>query len=151
MAIRGILLTDNPRLRTVARPVENIDERVLGILDDMRDTMYDARGVGLAATQVGIRRRLVVIDVGDGLLELINPRIVTSEGEQRNVERCLSFPGLAGYVTRPESVRVEALDRDGNPRVVEGTGLLAVALCHELDHLDGKVYVDKVTEWVDGQ
>lgn len=148
MAIRNILPAGNPRLRTAARPVDAIDERVLSILDDMAQTMYDARGVGLAAPQVGVRRRLVVIDVGEGLIELINPRVVFSEGTQRNVERCLSFPGAAGYVERPEKVRVEALDRNGNDITVEGTGLLAVALCHELDHLDGNVFVDKVTEWI---
>lgn len=149
MAIRNILRGDNPRLRVKARTVDKIDDRILGILDDMKDTMYAASGVGLAAPQVGVRRRLVVIDVGDGLIELINPRVESSEGEQRNAERCLSFPGLAGYVSRPETVRVVAQDRNGDETRVEGTGLLAVALCHEIDHLDGNVFVDKVSEWVE--
>ncbi len=118
--------------------------RLAELIDDMLDTMYQAEGVGLAAPQVGVLRRIVVIDVGEGPIVLVNPEIVFSEGEQTGSEGCLSVPGQAGQVTRPDHVRVSALDRDMNPVEVEGTELLARALCHELDHLDGIVYVTKV-------
>ena len=111
--------------------------------------MYDADGVGLAAPQVGILRRVVVIDVGDGVLELINPEIVNLSGEQRAVEGCLSVPGRYGEVIRPQTVVVRALDRNGDEYEVIGEGLLARALCHEIDHLDGTVFVDKVVKFVE--
>ncbi len=131
-------------LRKKARPVERIDDRILTLLDDMAETMYNAEGVGLAAPQVGILRRVVVIDVGEGIIELINPEIIEQEGEQVAIEGCLSIPGLSGMVKRPARVVVSALNRHGERIEIEGTDLLARALCHEIDHLDGILYVDKV-------
>lgn len=131
-------------LRKKARPVERIDDRILTLLDDMAETMYNAEGVGLAAPQVGILRRVVVIDVGEGIIELINPEIIEQEGEQVAIEGCLSIPGLSGMVKRPARVVVSALNRHGERIEIEGTDLLARALCHEIDHLDGILYIDKV-------
>ena len=120
-------------------------DRLQVLIDDMIDTLYDANGVGLAAPQVGILKRIVVIDTtGDNLLVLINPRIIESDGEQTGYEGCLSVPGKSGIVTRPNYVKVTALDRQMQQITVEGTELLARALCHELDHLDGHLYVEKV-------
>ena len=113
MATRTILLKDNPRLRKISRPVTKINKHITELLDDMAQTMYEARGVGLAAPQVGVLRRVVVIDVGDGLIELINPEIIHAEGQQRMEEGCLSLPDDAGYVVRPAKVSVRALDRNG--------------------------------------
>jgi len=146
MAIRDILTNDEPRLYKVSRPVEKIDERILTLLDDMRETLYEADGVGLAAPQVGVLRRVVVIDIGDGLMELINPEILSTEGEQGGVEGCLSFPGKSGYVVRPNRVTVRALDRNGQMQEYTGEGLLARAFMHEIDHLDGLVYLRLVTD-----
>jgi len=120
------------------------DLRLWLLLRDMADTMYKANGVGLAAPQVGILRRVVVIDVGDGLIELVNPEIIATEGEQEGPEGCLSLPGRQGYVRRPNKVTVRALDRNGKPFEITGEGLLARAFCHELDHLDGILYIDKM-------
>ena len=120
-------------------------DRLQVLIDDMIDTLYDANGVGLAAPQVGILKRIVVIDTtGDNLLVLINPRIIESDGEQTGYEGCLSVPGKSGIVTRPNYVKVTALNRQMQQITVEGTELLARALCHELDHLDGHLYVEKV-------
>jgi len=151
MAIRNILTVDadNETLRKNSREVEKIDDRILTLLDDMAETMYAANGVGLAAPQVGILKRIVVIDIGEGLIELINPVITYKKGEQIDVEGCLSVPGRSGTVSRPEKVMVRALDRNGKEITVEGTGLLARALCHEIDHLSGTVYVDKVIAYVE--
>lgn len=150
MAIRDILVGDNPRLRKQSRPVRKINDHILTLLDDMGQTMYESRGVGLAAPQVGVMRRVVVIDAGDGLIELINPEILSEEGQVAGEEGCLSFPGVeGGQVVRPEKVTVKALDRDGKERIYEGEGLLARAFCHEIDHLDGVLFVDRVTEWID--
>jgi len=131
-------------LRKESKPVEKIDERILQLLDDMAETMRHADGVGLAAPQVGILRRVVVIDVGEGLIELINPEILETSGQQQGAEGCLSIPGVRGEVIRPEKVRVKALNRKGEPIEITGTGLLARALCHEIDHLDGILFIDKV-------
>jgi len=131
-------------LRKKARPVERIDDRILTLLDDMAETMYNAEGVGLAAPQVGILRRVVVIDVGESVIELINAEIIEQEGEQVAIEGCLSIPGLSGMVRRPARVVVSALNRHGERIEIEGTDLLARALCHEIDHLDGILYVDKL-------
>jgi len=131
-------------LRKKAKPVAKIDERILELLDDMAETMRHADGVGLAAPQVGILRRVVVIDVGEGLIELINPEIVEASGQQRGAEGCLSIPGVRGEVIRPERVKVKALNRKGESIEITGTGLLARALCHEIDHLDGILFIDKV-------
>lgn len=146
MAIRKILTIPEEAefLHKKSREVGEIDERILTLLDDMADTMYDANGVGLAAPQVGILRRVVVIDVGDGLIELINPVIVYKKGEQINAEGCLSVPERSGTVARPEKVKVRAQNRKGEEIMVEGSELLAIALCHEIDHLDGTLYVDKM-------
>jgi len=131
-------------LRKESKPVEKIDERILQLLDDMAETMRHVDGVGLAAPQVGILRRVVVIDVGEGLIELINPEILETSGQQQGAEGCLSIPGVRGEVIRPEKVRVKALNRKGEPIEITGTGLLARALCHEIDHLDGILFIDKV-------
>lgn len=144
MAIRKILTLseDSEFLHKKSREVTEINDRILTLLDDMAETMYHAEGVGLAAPQVGILRRVVVIDVGEGLIELINPVIVYKKGEQIDAEGCLSVPGRSGTVARPEKVKVRALNRKGEEITVSGEGLLARALCHEIDHLNGTVYVD---------
>ena len=147
MAIRNVLTEGDELLTKKCRPVEKIDNRVLTLLDDMAETMYASDGVGLAAPQVGILKRVVVIDVGEGLIELINPEIIESSGEQREVEGCLSVPGISGYTIRPEEVTVKALDRKGNETVIKGEGLLARAICHETDHLDGILFREKVVEY----
>lgn len=147
MAIRRIaVLGEDDVLRKKARAVEKFDKRLWTLLDDMADTMYDADGAGLAAPQVGVLKRCVVIDVGEGLIEMVNPVIVRTEGEMVNVEGCLSVPGRRGTVKRPERVVVRAQDRHGKPFELEGTEFLAMAICHETDHLDGVVYVDKMIE-----
>lgn len=145
MALRNIMnyQTDDI-LRKKARAVESINSRIQSLLEDMAETMYHADGAGLAAPQVGILRRLVVIDIGAGLIKLINPVIVEADGEQQELEGCLSIPGIYGKVKRPEKVVVKALDETGKPLDLEGTGLLARALCHEIDHLDGMLFIDKV-------
>ena len=146
MAIRKILKIGDETLRKHARPVTEVDRRTQQLLDDMAETMYAADGAGLAAPQVGILRRVVVIDVGEGLIELVNPEIVASEGEQHQAEGCLSVPGKRGVVARPAKVTVRALNRRGKPVEIVGEGFLATALCHEIDHLDGVLYVDKLIE-----
>ena len=148
MAIRKILKIGDETLRKHARPVAEVDRRTRQLLDDMAETMYAADGAGLAAPQVGILRRVVVIDVGEGLIELVNPEIVASEGEQHQAEGCLSVPGKRGVVARPAKVTVRALNRRGKPIEIVGEGFLAIALCHEIDHLDGVLYVDKIIEEV---
>ena len=139
---RKIVTVGNEALRKVCKPMQKFDLRLWLLLRDMADTMYKADGVGLAAPQVGILRRVVVIDVGDGLVELVNPEIVESEGEQGGSEGCLSVPGKRGYVVRPERVTVKAQDRKGKPFEVHAEGLYARALCHEIDHLNGRLYID---------
>ena len=147
MAIRRIVEEGSDDvLRKHARTVERFNKRLHTLLDDMRETMYDADGVGLAAPQVGVLRRAVVIDVGEGPLELINPVIVEADGAVVREEGCLSVPGRRGTVERPEHVVVEAQDRHGKPIRVEGRDWLAVAMCHEIDHLDGILYIDRMIE-----
>ncbi len=143
MAIRAIRKDSDEILRKTSRKVEIIDERILTLLDDMTETMRAAEGVGLAAPQVGVLRRVVVIDVGEGLIELINPVIVYEKGEQLREEGCLSIPGKSGVVKRPEKVIVRALNRKGETFEIIGEDLLAVALCHEIDHLNGMLFTDK--------
>lgn len=143
MAKRQIRLSTDEVLRKTCKPVKEITANTLTLLEDMAETMYDANGVGLAAPQVGILKRIVVIDIGEGLVELINPVIVETKGLQIDYEGCLSVPGTSARVERPAYVKLEALDRNGVPIVVEGEELMAVALCHELDHLDGVLYIDK--------
>ena len=144
MALRSILVEGDPTLRKVCRPVTNFDKRLEILLDDMLETMYAAPGVGLAGPQVGILRRVVVLDCGDGPLKMVNPVIVDREGTQDWVEGCLSVPGKQGKTTRPARVRVEYQDARGQACEVTGEGLLAVCLCHEIDHLDGKLSIDIV-------
>lgn len=151
MAIMKILRLGDETLRKTSHPVTKIDRRTVGLLKDMAETMYAADGCGLAAPQVGILRRMVVIDVGDGLIELINPEIIESEGEEIGVEGCLSVPGRRGTVKRPTKVVVRALDKKGREIELTAEGFLARAVCHELDHLDGVVYVDKMIEDVTDQ
>lgn len=147
MAIRNIRLDGDDVLRKVCKSVEKMTPRIQTLIDDMYDTMYEANGVGLAAPQVGILKRIVVIDIGDGnAYTLINPKIVESDGEQTGEEGCLSLPGLQGTVTRPNHVICEAYNEDMELCRIEGEELLARAICHELDHLDGILYKDKVED-----
>lgn len=149
MAIRNIRKLGEDILRKKCRVVDTIDDKITTLLDDMIDTMQNADGVGLAAPQVGILKRIAVIDVGEGVIELINPEIIKTEGKETNVEGCLSVPGKWGTVERPQKVTVRATGRDGKEYEITGEGLLARALCHEIDHLDGVVFVDKVEEYVE--
>ena len=142
MAIRNVVKEGDDVLRKKARPVIEFNKRLHDLLDDMAETMYATNGVGLAANQVGILRRVVVIDIGEGLIELVNPEIVKKSGNQQEVEGCLSSPGEYGITDRPMKVKVEAFDRFGNEVTYEGEGLLAIAFCHELDHLDGILFKD---------
>ncbi|MBQ8388388.1 MAG: peptide deformylase [Clostridia bacterium] len=143
MAKLNIVKHGDPVLRKVCRPVDEITPRILTLLDDMAETMRDADGCGLAAPQVGILRRIVVIETEEsGLIELINPKIIARAGEQREYEGCLSIPGKSGITRRPMHVTVRALNREGKQVEYSGSGLLARAFCHELDHLDGKLYID---------
>lgn len=144
MAIRNIRKNSDEILRKISKKVDNIDERITILLDDMAETMRDAEGVGLAAPQVGVLRRVVVIDVGEGLIELINPVIVYEKGEQIREEGCLSIPGKTGAVKRPAKVIARALNRKGETVEITGEELLATALCHEIDHLNGILFIDKI-------
>ncbi len=148
MAIRQIRMRDDEVLRKRCKEVTKFDDKLAVLLDDMYETMMKADGVGLAAPQVGILKRVVVIDVGTGRIELVNPEIIETEGEQDGPEGCLSFPGLFGKVKRPNKVKVKAQDRNGRPFMAEGEELLARAFCHECDHLDGHVFTELVTEYV---
>lgn len=143
MAIREIRHEGDEILRKTCKPVKEITNSILTLIDDMVETMKEANGVGLAAPQVGILKRIVVIDIGEGLHELINPVMVEMEGSVIDYEGCLSIPGESAIVDRPEYAKVEAMNREGETITVEGEGLMAVALCHELDHLDGILYIDK--------
>ena len=140
MALRTIRTEGDSVLEKVCRPVEKIDKRTKDLVGDMLETMYDACGVGLAAPQVGVLKRIVVIDIGDGPLVLVNPGILMTSGEQTGEEGCLSVPGMSGQVTRPDYVKVKALDMDMKEQTYEGEGLLASAFCHEIDHLDGHMF-----------
>ena len=144
MALRTIRVEGDPVLTKISRPVDKMTPRIQDLITDMLDTMYEAMGVGLAAPQVGILKRIVVIDVGDGPIILINPEIIEKSGEQTGDEGCLSVPGMSGQVTRPDHVKVKALNEDMEEVVYEGEGLLARAFCHELDHLDGHMYTELV-------
>ena len=148
MARLEILTFPDPRLRNVAKPVSNVDDRVRRIINDMFETMYAAPGIGLAATQVDIQERIITIDISDdhnSPLCLINPRILQSSGEEQTDEGCLSVPGYYETVTRAESVRVRALDAAGQSVELDADGLLAVCIQHEIDHLDGKLFVDYIS------
>lgn len=150
MAKRRIFTDEAECLYIKCKPVKNFDKRLATLLDDMAETMYDAEGAGLAAPQIGILRRAAVIDAGDGLVELVNPEVLETSGEQGCYEGCLSFPGERGYVVRPEVVRVKAQDREGNMHEYEAKGLFARAVLHECDHLDGLVYKRLITQAPEG-
>lgn len=144
MALRNIRYEGDPVLNKVSKAVKEVTPRVKTLIDDMIDTMYEAQGVGLAAPQVGILKRIVVIDVGEGPVVFINPEILECSGEQTGDEGCLSVPGKVGQVTRPNYVKARAYDEEMNLFEIEGTELMARAMCHEFDHLDGHLYVEKV-------
>ena len=149
MAIRNILHEGDEALRKKARPVDKIDDRILILLEDMAETMYESNGVGLAAPQVGVLRRVVVIDIGEGLIELINPEILEEEGTQTGDEACLSVPGVIAIVDRPQKVKVKALNRNGEEVAYEAEDFLARAFCHEIDHLNGMLFIDHPHEIVE--
>jgi len=142
MGIRKIMTVKDPCLHKVCRPVEKFDKKLHKLLDDMKETLVDANGVGLAAPQVGILRRVVIVDTGEEMLELVNPELLETSGEQEGAEGCLSVPGKYGLVKRPNYAKVRAQDRDGNWFEAEGEELIARCFCHELDHLDGIVYTE---------
>jgi len=144
MALREIRVEGDPVLAKVCKEIKEVTPRIQDLIDDMIETMYEANGVGLAAPQVGILKRLVVIDVGEGPIVMINPVIVAQDGEQIGDEGCLSVPGKAGIVTRPNYVKARFFDEEMNECEIEGEELLARAICHELDHLEGHLYVEKV-------
>jgi peptide deformylase len=153
MALRQILKDGDETLRKMSRPVEKIDDRILVLLDDMAETMYNAHGIGIAAPQVGVLKRIFVVDIGDGsgLFEFIDPFFLRKDGRQIGQEGCLSIPGKYGDVERPEVVEIQATDRYGQTFSLQGEGMMAVCLCHEYDHLDGVLFKDKVRgELVDG-
>ena len=143
MALRMILTEGNPTLNKVCRPVTAFDERLATLLDDMKETVTHANGVGLAAPQVGVLRRIVVVDLGDEIVELVNPRILEQSGEQDGLEGCLSVPNRFGLVKRPNFVKLEAQDRHGDWYEYEGEDLIARCFCHELEHLDGHLYTER--------
>ena len=142
MGLRKILTDKDPALHKVCRPVEKFDKRLHKLLDDMVETLVDSGGVGLAAPQVGILRRVVVVDTGEGILELVNPTLIETDGEQVGPEGCLSVPGKYGLVKRPYYAKVRAQDRNGDWYEAEGEELIGRCFCHELDHLDGIIYTE---------
>src|SRR5690554_6737659 len=146
MALRNIRVDEDPILRKKARNIDEITDRIRTLQMDMLETMYHSEGVGLAANQVGILRRIIVIDVGEGPITMINPVMIDEEGCQKGLEGCLSLPEVTGKVTRPEKVKVEYMDMEGETQVLEGEGLLAIAVCHEIDHLNGILFTDRVEE-----
>ena len=148
MGLRKILTDKDPALHKVCKPVEVFDKKLHKLLDDMRETLEEANGVGLAAPQVGILRRVVLVDIGDEILELINPEMLETDGEQVGPEGCLSVPGKYGLVKRPSWAKVRAQDRDGNWYEAEGEELIARCFCHELDHLDGIVYTEVMDRYL---
>ena len=148
MGLRKILTVADPALHKVCKPVEKFDWKLRKLLDDMRDTLIEANGVGLAAPQVGILRRVVLVDTGEEILELINPEMLETDGEQEGPEGCLSVPGKYGLVKRPYYAKVRAQDRDGNWYEAEGEELIARCFCHELDHLDGIVYTEVMDRYL---
>ncbi len=149
MALREIRMYKDEILRKKSREVKDVNERIKTLAGDMAETMYKADGVGIAAPQVGVLRRIIVVDAGSGLITLINPEVVKSEGEQVGVEGCLSIPNVAGEVSRPQIVTVKGLNANGEPIEITAEDLLARVLCHEIDHLDGVLFTDKVIRYVD--
>lgn len=150
VAVYKIVTLGDPILREKAQPVKKITPNLLKLLDNMAETMYAAPGVGLAAPQIGVGKRVIVVDVGDGLVELINPEIVAAEGTEIGLEGCLSIPGVQGEVPRSARVVVKGLDRHGQEREYKAEGLFARALQHEIDHLDGILFIDKAVRWLEG-
>ena len=148
MGIRKILTVEESALHKTCRPVENFDKKLHKLLDDMRETLIDSEGVGLAAPQVGILRRVVLVDTGDEILELVNPTLLETDGEQIGAEGCLSVPGKYGLVKRPYYAKVRAQDRNGNWYECEGEELIARCFCHELDHLDGIIYTEVMERYL---
>ena len=148
MGLRKILTVEEPCLHKVCRPVEKFDKKLWKLLDDMKETLLDANGVGLAAPQVGILRRVVIVDLGDEMLELVNPELLETSGEQEGAEGCLSVPGKYGLVKRPNFAKVRAQDRNGEWFEAEGEELIARCFCHELDHLDGIVYTEVMERYL---
>ncbi|OFI07668.1 peptide deformylase [Clostridium acetireducens DSM 10703] len=146
MALRNIRKYGDEILRKKSREIKEIDDRILTLLDDMVETMYKNQGVGLAGPQVGILKRVVVIDVGQGPIYLVNPEIIEKQGSYLDAEGCLSVPGRQEFVERPEKVKVKALNREGKEVILEGSGLLARAFCHEIDHLNGVLFIDKIAK-----
>lgn len=145
MALLDILIYPDPRLHEVAKPVTDVDDRIQKLIDDMAETMYDAPGIGLAAPQVNVLERIIVVDISenrDSLIALVNPEVIESAGEVEYEEGCLSVPGIYASVNRGEKIRVRALDRSGEPFELDAEGLLSICIQHEIDHLDGKVFVD---------
>lgn len=148
MALRLIRTDEDPLLRKVSRPVKIINDRTKALLDDMLETMYDANGIGLAAPQVGILRRCIVVDVGEGPYQLVNPEIIEAKGSCVEIEGCLSVPNFNGTVERPEEVKVKYMDINGEEKVIEAKDLFARCICHEIDHLDGILFTDKYIDEV---
>ncbi len=149
MALRKIRFEGDEILRKKAKPVEEITPKILELIQDMIETMYDANGVGLAAPQIGVLKRIVIIDVGEGPMVMINPQIIEEDGEQEGTEGCLSVPGKIGIVKRPDYVKVQALNEKGELVTREGEELFARAVCHELDHLEGQLYIDLAEEMME--
>lgn len=149
MALREIRTFEDDFLRKKSKAVDRVDDHIRELLKDMAETMYHTpNGGGLAACQIGILRRLVVADMGEGLLKLVNPEIIEEEGEQIVIEGCLSYPGIWGKVKRPSRIAVKALDENGQQVIIEAAGEMAKCLCHEIDHLEGIIFTDKVIEYV---
>ena len=149
MAIRNIRKEEDPILRKKSREINIIDDKIKVLAKDMLDTMYKAEGVGLAAPQVGILKRIIVVDIGEGPIILLNPEIIFQEGRQEEVEGCLSIPNKAGVVIRPEAVKVKGMNLEGQSVEIEGSGYLARAFSHEIDHLEGVLFTDKVIRYID--
>lgn len=149
MALREIRLEEDPILRKKSKVITEVTDRIKILLEDMVETMNEANGIGLAAPQVGILRRAVVVDIGEGPIKMINPEILEAEGEEIDVEGCLSVPGKSGTVSRPEIIKLSYLDIEGKENIIEAEGLFARAICHEVDHLDGILYIDKMIEEVE--
>lgn len=145
MARYKVVLTGDPVLRRIAHPVKEVNDNIKKLMNNMAETMYHAKGVGLAAPQVGISKRVIVVDIGEGLFKLVNPEIVASSGIQDGAEGCLSLPDVVGNVKRSERVTVKALDENGDEVTIEATGYLARAFQHEIDHLNGIIFTDKAT------
>ncbi|WP_024832730.1 peptide deformylase [Ruminiclostridium josui] len=150
MALRNIRTVEDEVLRKKCRPVEEVNDKIRELLKDMADTMYNTGyGAGLAAPQVGILKRAIVIDMGDGLINLVNPEIIEQKGSQKVIEGCLSIPGKWGKVIRPAEVKVKALNEKGEEVIITGKKEMAKCLCHEIDHLDGILFTDKVVEYIE--